>query len=121
MIKRATCLIHDGSSVELGFEPGTLRPKAETLPFCHCGLLEVEGTNENVQAVLIRQFPTVGGLDSDTNALMFQPHDAPRGRRPGHLYLLSPFQSLSYCVNDIDTGPPTRPPCRSVDEKAFEV
>ncbi|GBM77873.1 hypothetical protein AVEN_24622-1 [Araneus ventricosus] len=31
MILRATAPIHDGSLVESGFEPGTLRPEVETL------------------------------------------------------------------------------------------
>ncbi|GBM60446.1 hypothetical protein AVEN_117962-1 [Araneus ventricosus] len=37
MIKRATGPIHDGSSVETGFEPSD--PKAETLPLGHSGSL----------------------------------------------------------------------------------
>ncbi|GBN00669.1 hypothetical protein AVEN_201170-1 [Araneus ventricosus] len=32
---RATSPIHGGSSVESGFQPGTLRPKAEALPLGH--------------------------------------------------------------------------------------
>ncbi|GBN95877.1 hypothetical protein AVEN_15844-1, partial [Araneus ventricosus] len=34
MIWRAAVPIHDGSLVELGFEPEALRPKAEALLLC---------------------------------------------------------------------------------------
>ncbi|GBM79402.1 hypothetical protein AVEN_185437-1 [Araneus ventricosus] len=37
MIQRATGPIHDGSSTESGFEPGTLRPQGRDLTTSHRG------------------------------------------------------------------------------------
>ncbi|GBL72471.1 hypothetical protein AVEN_115387-1 [Araneus ventricosus] len=51
MIQRAAGPIHGGSSVESGFEPGTLRNRAEALPPGHRGLQDLGKPAINVSEV----------------------------------------------------------------------